>query len=334
MRIAIATDAWHPQVSGVVTKVSNTIKQLERMGHEIQLITPNMFRTFPCPTYPQIRLVVNPFREAGRVLDAFDPDSIHVTTEGPIGLAVRLYCSSRGYAFTTAYTTRFPEYVRLRLPVPLNLTYSLLKWFHAKSAAVMVSTEALKAELQSRGFSNLVIWPPGVDTNVFCPRQKSLLSDTRPLFINVGRVAVEKNIEAFLRLDLPGTKYIVGDGPDLEKLEQKYPSARFVGAKFGAELAGYYAAADVFVFPSKTDTFGLVMLEALACGTPIAAYPARGPIDVVEHGVTGYLSEELNEAVMKALRIDPLICREHALTWSWEESARHFVSNLASARGK
>lgn len=332
MKIAIATDAWHPQVSGVVTKFTNSARQIRRLGHELCLITPEVSKTFPCPTYPQIRLALNPFGKTNRLLNTFKPDCIHIATEGPIGLAARAYCIARKFSFTTSYTTKFPEYIKLRFPVPLSLTYGLLRWFHSASSGVMVSTDAFKKELEEWGFSKLIVWPPGVDTDLFCPKEKSFLQDSRPIFMYVGRVAVEKSIEAFLDLDLPGSKYVVGDGPDLESLKRRYPDAKFVGAKSGQELASYYAAADVFVFPSKTDTFGLVMLEALACGVPVAAYPVRGPIDIVKQGVTGYLDEDLVDAIMKALTIDPAECREFALRCTWADSVHYFLKNLVPVR--
>ncbi len=268
MRIAIPTDAWHPQVSGVVTKFERIAKDIEHMGHEVCLMTPDMFRTVPCPTYPQIRLALNPGKKAAGLLHAFAPDCIHLATEGPIGLAVRSYCLRAGHPFTTSYTTRFPEYIRMRFPIPLSISYSVYRWFHSASSGVMVSTSALISELGERGFNNLVLWTPGVDTTLFSPARRGLLTDERPILMYVGRVAVEKSIEEFLDLNLGGSKYVVGDGPDLAKLKAKYPQVKFAGYKSGEELACYFASADVFVFPSRTDTFGLVILEALASRSP------------------------------------------------------------------
>jgi glycosyltransferase involved in cell wall biosynthesis len=332
MRIAIPTDAWHPQVSGVVTKFVRMACEIEQMGHKVLFVTPDMFKTVPCPTYPQIRLALNPRKRTAKLLDAFAPDYIHLATEGPIGLAARAYCLERNYPFTTSYTTRFPEYIRLRFPVPLRLSYSVFRWFHSASSGVMVSTPAMMRELAGWGFKNLVQWTPGVDTTLFSPEKKMLLSDERPILTFVGRVAVEKSIEEFLDLNLGGTKYIVGDGPDFSRLKAKYPEARFVGFKSGEELAGYFASSDVFVFPSRTDTFGLVILEALASGVPVAAYPVRGPMDILRQGETGVMEESLGEAVLKAFTIDRSKCREYALSHGWEESTRDFISNLALIR--
>ncbi len=332
MRIAIPTDAWHPQVSGVVTKFERVALELEQMGHEVRLITPDMFRTIPCPTYPQIRLATNAGRTA-RLLDAFAPDCVHLATEGPIGLAARSYCVRRNFPFTTSYTTRFPEYIRLRFPIPLSISYSVYRWFHSASSGVMVSTSAMMNELRKWGFKNLVQWTPGVDTKLFSPARRGLLNDKRPIMMYVGRVAVEKSIEEFLDLNFEGSKYVVGDGPDYAKLKARYPEARFVGYKSGEELAGYYASSDVFVFPSKTDTFGLVILEALSSGVPVAAYPVRGPLDIVRQGETGFLEQDLGKAVRRALTIEGGKCREFALSHGWEESVREFIGNLVPING-
>lgn len=333
MRIAIPTDAWHPQVSGVVTRFERIVREIEHMGHEVCVISPDMFRTFPCPTYPQIRLALNPGKKTAELLDAFAPDCIHVAVEGPIGLAARSYCLRNNYPFTSSYTTRFPEYVRLRFPVPLRMSYSVMRWFHSASSGVMVATLALMSELGKKGFKNLVQWTPGVDTTLFSPAKKSLLTDERPILMYVGRIAVEKGLEEFLGLKLGGSKYVVGDGPDFARLRSRYPQVRFVGAKSGEELAGYYASADVFVFPSRTDTFGLVLLEALASGVPVAAHPVRGPVDIVKQGETGFLDEDLGKAVNKALAIDGGKCREFALSYSWMKSAGQFVDNLVKLDG-
>jgi 1,2-diacylglycerol 3-alpha-glucosyltransferase/glucuronosyltransferase len=332
MRIAIPTDAWHPQVSGVVTKFVRMARELEHMGHEVYFITPDMFRTVPMPTYPQIRLALNPWKRVSGLLDAFAPDCIHLATEGPIGFAARSYCLRRNYPFTTSYTTRFPEYIRLRFPVPLSISYSVFRWFHSASSGVMVSTVAMINELRKWGFKNLVQWTPGVDTTLFSPARNALVTDKKPIMMFVGRVAVEKSIEEFLDLNLGGSKYVVGDGPDFARLKAKYPQARFVGFKSGEDLAGHYASADVFVFPSKTDTFGLVLLEALASGVPVAAYPVRGPLDIVRQGETGIMDEDLGKAVIKALAIDRGKCREFALSHDWTKSTTQFIDNLAPIR--
>ena len=332
MRIAIPTDAWHPQVSGVVTKFERIARELEQMGHEVRLITPDMFRTVPCPTYPQIRLAIYPNKKIAEILDSFAPDFIHLATEGPIGFAARSYCLRANYPFTTSYTTRFPEYIRMRFPIPLRMSYPVFRRFHSPSSGVMVSTSTLISELRGWGFKNLVQWVPGVDTTLFSPARPPIVTDGRPILMYVGRVAVEKSIEEFLDLDFEGSKYVVGDGPDLARLKAKYPQVRFAGYKSGEELAGYYASADVFVFPSRTDTFGLVILEALASGVPVAAYPVRGPLDIIRQGETGFLDEHLGKAVAKALTIDGRKCREFALSYNWTGSARQFIDNLAVIR--
>ncbi len=332
MKIAIPTDAWHPQVSGVVTKFERIARELEQMGHEVCLITPDMFRTVPCPTYPQIRLALYPNKKMAEILDSFAPDFIHLAIEGPIGFAARSYCLGAGYPFTTSYTTRFPEYIKMRFPIPLRISYSVYRWFHSASSGVMVSTPALISELGKWGFKNLVQWTPGVDTTLFSPARPGIVTDKRPILMFVGRVAVEKSIEEFLDLNLEGTKYVVGDGPDYARLKAKYPQVRFVGFKSGEELAGYYASADVFVFPSRTDTFGLVILEALASGVPVAAYPVRGPLDIIRQGETGFLDEQLGNAVVQAMTIDGRKCREFALSHDWTRSARQFIDNLAIIR--
>jgi len=329
MKIAIATDAWPPQISGVVTTLKRTIKELEQLGHEVRPIHPHCFSvTFPCPTYPQIRLALAYGTGFGRHLNGFVPDCVHIVTEGPVGLACRQFCRKEGLKFTTSFTTRFDEYVQLRFGVPGRFTFRMLRWFHSPASNVMIASQPFRKELEEKGFSNTVLWPRGVDTDLFNLGDKSFITDPRPIFLYVGRVAVEKNIESFLSLDLPGTKYVVGDGPSFKKLKACYPNVRFVGARHGKELARYYAASDVFVFPSLTDTFGIVMLEAMACGLPVAGYPVRGPIDLVKNGITGFLDRELRIATLKALEIDPQACRRFARQYSWRKSARRFVENL------
>lgn len=334
MKIAIVTDAWHPQISGVVTTLTRTLEELQKMGHEVQCIHPEMFRTFPCPTYPQIRLAVNPIHRLGRRLNDFRPDAVHVLTEGPIGLAGRRYCRRNRLNFTTSFTTRFDAYVEMRFRIPSRFIFRLMRWFHGRAARVMVSSQPLKQELDRDGIANTVLWPRGVDTDLFRMRDKSFLSGPRPIFLYVGRVAVEKNIKAFLNLDLPGSRYVVGDGPQLTALQTAYPQVRFVGAKHGEALARHYAAADALVFPSLTDTFGIVMLEAMACGVPVAGFPVRGPVDLVSQGVTGYLDTDLRKAASNALNADPRQCRDFALQYSWNKSARHFVENLVPVNGQ
>jgi glycosyltransferase involved in cell wall biosynthesis len=331
MKIAIVTDAWHPQVSGVVTTLDVTARTLSRTGHEILVIHPGMFRTVACPTYPQIRLALAPGKKLAGSLDAFGPDRIHAATEGPLGLACRSYCRKRGRAFTTSFTTRFDQYVSLRFPLPSAWVLSYLRWFHSASSRVMVSTPSLQGELLERGFSRIALWERGVDTRTFRPRPEPLLQVPRPVHLYVGRVAVEKSVEDFLRLPLPGSKYVVGDGPDLERLRRAYPDVAFSGTRTGEELAEYYAAADVFVFPSRTDTYGIVMLEAMASGVPVAAYPVRGPADLIVQGLTGFLDEDLGRATERALSLSRDLCRAYALNYSWERSVRQFLDNLVPA---
>jgi len=328
MKIAIVTDAWYPQTNGVVTTLNRTGECLRRLGHDVLYVTPKEFTTVPLPTYPEIRLSLFPSVKVTRILDAFEPEAIHIATEGPLGNAARKYCRRRSLKFTTAYHTQFPQYVRLRAPIPLSISYAFLRRFHRQAQRTMVPTESLRQELIKWGFKNVVIWSRGVDVDLFKPQDKEFLQAPRPISMFVGRVAVEKNIEAFLSLNVPGTKFVVGDGPDLQALCDKYPKVKFVGFKYGEELAQYIAAADVFVFPSRTDTFGLVMLEAMACGVPVAAYPVTGPIDVVQDGVTGVLDEDLAMAVTGALKLNPADARVYAEQHSWMAATRQFFSHL------
>lgn len=335
MRLLIVSDAWLPQVNGVVRTLQATIAELERRGHGVSVISPEGFRTVPCPTYPEIELAVLPGREVARRMERARFDAVHIATEGPLGLAARRYCLRRGLRFTTAYHTAFPEYLQARIPLPVNAGYSFMRWFHAPSRAVMAPTESLRQRLRGRGFLNLRHWTRGVDAELFRPRQKDYLSDPRPIYLCVGRVVVDKNIEAFLNLDLPGTKYVTGSGPQLAKLKARYPAARFTGYVDDATLAQIYAAADVFVFPSRTDTFGLVLLEALASGLPVAAYPVTGPLDVIGDSGAGCLDADLGRAISQALEIAPERCREHALGFSWAAATDQFVANLdAIANGQ
>lgn len=281
MRIALVSDAWLPQINGVVRTLMRTMEELKELGHEIQVFSPDLFRNLPCPTYSEIRLAVLPARRLATLLNAFQPCAIHIATEGPLGHAARRYCLARRLPFTTAFHTRFPEYVKARTGLPLGAGYSVLRRFHAPSGGVMVATPSLEHDLAERGFRNLKRWTRGVDTTMFRPRDKNFLKLPRPIHLYVGRVAVEKNVEAFLKLDLPGSKLVVGSGPQLGELQRRFPDVRFAGPKQGEDLARHYAAADVFVFPSRTDTFGLVLLEALASGLPVAAFPVPGPLDVI-----------------------------------------------------
>ncbi len=328
MRISVATDAWQPQINGVVRTLGQTAKHLRELGHDVQFITPQDFTTYPCPTYPSIRLAAFPKRGVKRLMREFRPQAVHIATEGPIGHAARAWCRSLVLPFTTSYHTQFPEYVRARAPLPISWSYAYLRRYHSGAARTMVATQSMLTRLEARGFRNLVIWARGVDSSEFHPGPKSFLSDPRPISMYMGRVAVEKNIEAFLNLDIPGSKYVVGDGPDLEHFRSRYSNATFVGPKSGQELTAYLAAADVFVFPSLTDTFGLVLLEAMACGVPVAAFPVTGPLDVVQQGKTGILHQDLRQAVLEALRLDPAECVAYAKQQSWRNWTERFVSLL------
>jgi glycosyltransferase involved in cell wall biosynthesis len=331
MRILVATDAWHPQVNGVVRTLTMMAEAAKPLGVDVSFLTPQSFRTFAMPSYPDLRLALPYPAKIARLIADARPDSIHIATEGPIGLLVRRHCRRHGLAFTTSFHTRFPEYISARLPIPENWIWAALRAFHGPSQAVMAATPALASELRTRGFRNVVLWPRGVDSGQFHPRAIDL-GLPRPVFLCVGRVAVEKNLEAFLDLDLPGTKLIVGDGPALTALTRKYPQATFLGSRQGEALAQAYAAADVFVFPSKTDTFGLVLLEALASGVPVAAFPVTGPRDVIGNEPVGVLNDDLRIACLSALHISPQACLEFAARHTWEASARAFVENMADIR--
>jgi glycosyltransferase involved in cell wall biosynthesis len=332
MRILIVSDAWTPQVNGVVRTLQKTCRELGEMGHAVEVIGPDRFRTVPCPTYPEITLAIFPGPGVARAIEAFAPDAIHVATEGPLGLAARRYCIRRGFAFTTAYHTAFPEYIQARTRIPLSLGYGFMRWFHGASDAVMVATQSLQDRLAAHGFKRIKTWSRGVDTDVFKPRDKSYLKDPRPIALYAGRLALDKNIEAFLDADFTGTKYVVGTGPELERLKARYPQARFTGYIENGTLAAHIAAADVFVFPSRTDTFGLVILEALASGVPVAAYPVTGPIDVIGQTPVGCMDEDLSRAMTGALGLSPQACRDHALAYSWAACTRQFLDNLSPMR--
>ena len=332
MRIMIVTDAWFPQTNGVVRTLSQTAEWLGRFGHQVRMVTPRDFRSVACPTYPEIRLSLRPGSQVARTIRDFDPQALHIATEGPLGLAARRYCLRHQIRFTTSYHTQFPQYLRARFPIPIRFSYWLLHRFHGAAARCMVSTESVRKELQSRGFTNLAAWRRGVDTDLFKPGSKDFLRLPRPIAAYVGRVAVEKNIEAFLAMPWTGSKIVIGDGPERARLQSRYPGAVFTGFRFGEDLAAHLAAADVMVVPSLTDTFGLVNLEAMACGVPVAAHPVNGPIDVIRDGVTGALDQDLGKAALRALAVDPKICRENAVRCGWEASAREFEGNLVAGR--
>ena len=325
--LLIVTDAWYPQVNGVVRSVDKIAEELRRRGIRVDLITPAEFRTFPMPGYGEIGLSVTTRFPIIRRVEALRPDAIHIATEGPLGLIVRNYCARRKLPFSTAYHTQFPEYVRARSPFPLWASYGMVRWFHRPSRACLVGTPYLKSILVEHGFTNVELWSKGVDTTLFHPGKRQPLDYPGPVFLYVGRIAVEKNIEAFLKLDLPGTKLVVGDGPSLHHLEKRYPAARFLGSRQGEELARLFASADVFVFPSRTDTFGLVLLEALASGTPVAAFPVTGPIDVIGHAPVGILDDDLRAAALRALELPRTPCRAYAESFSWSASADQFLSH-------
>jgi glycosyltransferase involved in cell wall biosynthesis len=332
MRILIATDAWRPQINGVVHSLEQMSAAARAQGVAIDFLTPQGFRTVPTPTYPDIKLALASWRAVARRIDASGADHIHIATEGPIGIAARHYCRSRGRPFTTSYHTRFPEYVAARTPIPERWTYAALRWFHAPASVVMAPAPTIGEELTRRGFARVKIWSRGVDHHMFRPRETSILDLPRPIFLCVGRVAVEKNLEALLQLDLPGSTVIVGDGPARAALERKYDHAHFLGARSGEALAQTYASADVFVFPSRTDTFGIVLIEALASGLPVAAFPVAGPLDVIGDSGAGVLSEDLRSACLQALDIKHEAARAHSLQFTWEESARQFLGNIEGSR--
>src|SRR5215468_384480 len=314
MKVLVATDAWRPQVNGVVRTLGALVRAAVKLGVEIELLSPDGFWTFPVPTYPGLRLALPSRSAIAARIEGAKPEAIHVATEGPIGHAVRRYCMKAGRPFTTSYTTRFPEYIAARSPIPEDWIYRVLRGFHAAAAVTMVSTPSLMAELSARGFNNLGMWTRGVDTELFRPDRAVALDLPRPIFVTVGRIAVEKNLEAFLSLDLPGTKAVIGDGPQEHELRRRFPDAKFLGMLSGHALAGHIAAADVFVFPSRTDTFGVVQLEALACGVPVAAFPVMGPRDVIGgHPQVGALDEDLRAAALRALELSRHACRAFAL---------------------
>ncbi|TAL81094.1 MAG: glycosyltransferase family 1 protein [Beijerinckiaceae bacterium] len=332
-KLLIATDAWRPQINGVVRSLENLAAQAAFFDIEVYLITPSDFWTLPMPGYPEIRLALTSRRKVAASINSFSPDFVHIATEGPIGIAARRACMRQGRPFTTSYHTRFPEYVAARLPIPLRLSYAALRRFHNAAAGIMVSSASLEGVLAGHGFRNLMRWSRGVDETLFRPRTENVLAELpRPIFLFVGRLAVEKNIEAFLKLDLPGSKVVVGTGPLETKLIAAYPDAHFLGAHCGEALAQIYSSADVFVFPSLTDTFGIVLLEALASGVPVAAFPVTGPLDVIGDSGAGVLAHDLRQAALGALHISREHCRKYAVNFSWKESAAQFFENIRLAQ--
>src|SRR6202167_459806 len=327
MKVLVATDAWRPQVNGVVRTLGSLALAAAKLGVEIDFLSPDGFWTFPVPTYPGLRLAVPRRKRIAERIESAKPDAIHIATEGPIGHAVRAYCVRNNRPFTTSYTTRFPEYISARSPIPQQWIYKVLRRVHAGAAVTMVATPSLMTELSGRGFSTLGMWTRGVDVDLYRPDRAIDLDFPRPIFMTVGRVAVEKNLPAFLSLDLPGTKVIIGAGPQVGELKRRYPGAKFLGQLDNGILAAHLAAADVFVFPSLTDTFGIVQLEALASGVPVAAFPVTGPKDVVADHPIGVLDEDLRSACLRAREVPREACREFALNYSWENSARQFVDH-------
>lgn len=330
MRIAIVTDAWEPQVNGVVRTLQSVRRVLESQGHKILVISPERFYSVPCPTYPEIRLAMVRSRTIGDLLDEFQPHAVHLATEGPVCVAARRWCLKHDFPFTTAYHTQFPDYVEARSGVPAEWVWRYIRWFHAPAQSILASTPSIRQALVDHGLTQVRHWGRGVDLANFRPRltpHPAMAGLEGPVQLYVGRVAVEKNLEAFLASGHPGAKVVVGDGPARASLEAKYPSVRFLGPMFGPELASAYAAADVFVFPSKTDTFGLVMIEALACGTPVAAYPVTGPVDILTPE-TGAMAEDLDAAIAAALTKDRAACADYGRSFTWEASARQFLAAL------
>lgn len=330
MRIAIVTDAWSPQVNGVVRTLQSVRAELEAQGHRVMIVSPDLFYSMPCPTYPEIRLAFASTGSVGRMLEDFSPQAIHLATEGPVCLAARRWCLARDFPFTTAYHTQFPDYIAARTGMNPEWIWRYIRWFHWPAQSILASTPSIAATLREHGLTRIRHWGRGVDQATFgnATPDPAIRALPGPVQLFVGRVAIEKNIEAFLNSRHPGSKVVVGEGPALAHLRARYPDVHFLGPKFGGDLAAAYAAADVFVFPSRTDTFGLVMIEAMACGTPVAAYPVTGPVDVIKPG-TGVMDEDLDQAIAAALTLDRAVCRDYGRTFTWAASARQFLSALA-----
>lgn len=333
MKVMLVTDAWHPQVNGVVRTLAQIQHGLTERGHEVLLVAPEGL-TFPCPTYSEIRLSLKPRKQILAALQAWSPDAIHIATEGPLGWAARQIALERGWPFTTSFHTRFPEYLKGSLKIPRRWTYGVLRGFHEPAQCTLVPTSSLQKQLFARGITKTRVWSRGVDTEVFHPRFRRIVDLPKPILLYVGRVSTEKNIEAFLKLATPGTKVVVGEGPQKARLEKQFHKAVFTGACFGEALASWYASADVFVFPSRTDTFGLVLLEALASGTPVAAYPVTGPLDIIRPGISGTLSEDLLAAVLTSLKLNRSKAREAALEHSWSRCTAILEDALVPIHGE
>jgi len=329
MRITLVTDTWH-NINGVATTLKSTVKELKKQGHIVQVIEPGQFKTIPAPGYPEVRLAWNIWR-VGPMIEQFAPEAIHIATEGPLGLAARWYCKveKRSIPHNTSYHTKFPEYLNTYWRIPVSWGYWTIRWFHKFSTKVLVTTESMRRELEMHGLTNMAVWSRGVDAEIFNPSRGTQTAVKKPIILCVSRASLEKGLDDFCRLEIEGTKILVGDGPYLPELKRKYPYINYAGYKRGIELAEYYASADVFVFPSKTDTFGVVMLESMACGTPIAAYPVTGPVDVVEQGVNGYMHEDLSKAIEMALTLDRKTVEASSKKYTWPNCTQTFLDNLS-----
>ncbi len=325
MKIMIVTEAWDPQVNGVVRTLKMTTRELESLGHEVRVVNPDMFFSFPCPTYPEIRIALATRAHFRKIIDGFDPDVLHIATEGPLGWAARGVALERGWRFSTGFHSRFPEYLHMRIRLPLSLSYALLRKFHNAGVATMVPTPVMLKTLDALQFSKGVLWSRGVNTDVFHADGDRLPRTDKPVFLYVGRLAVEKSVEDFLSLDLPGEKWVAGEGPSAAALRRRYPEARWFGLLSGDDLARIYRSASVMVFPSHTDTFGLVMIESMACGTPVAAFPVTGPIDVLGDGPGGVMHTDLRQACLQALKLDRKQVARYAQKFSWAAATRQFL---------
>ena len=328
-KILIVTDAWHPQVNGVVRTLSYLVKELKKEKHDVHLITPQEFLTLPCPTYPEIRLSINAYPKIYDKIKKINANIVHIATEGPLGFFARRYCIKNNIKFTTSLHTKFAEYINERIYIPVSIGYSFLRYFHRPSSKILVTTKNMEKELMNRNFKNLVVWPRGVNSNIFGKIKKVEISKPNPIFIYVGRVAIEKNIKAFLDVDIQGSKIVVGAGPQLDELKKKYKDVLFTGMLEEKDVAAYLAASDVFVFPSKTDTFGIVIIEALAAGVPVAAYPVTGPLDILQNTKVDCLDLDLKTSMLKALKIKKEDCKEVAKQYTWENCAKIFMQTAS-----